>query len=180
MWRSDDGGQHWRFMSNQNNRPTYYSQIRVDPNDANVVYSGGAGVSRSLDGGKTWVSVRGFGHGDHHALWIDPANSSHLMDGNDGGVEVSWDRGDTWHALRTSALGQAYQSAVDMRRPYFVCTGLQDNGSWCGPSTLRSGPILSQDWFRVAGPASGCDSHFPTYSAVGYSYRKGCRGCRRV
>ncbi|MGH7713544.1 MAG: WD40/YVTN/BNR-like repeat-containing protein, partial [Gemmatimonadaceae bacterium] len=151
IWRSDDGGNTWQFRSNQNNRPMYYSQIRVDPNDPNTVYVGGASASKSIDGARTFTQLVGFGHGDHHAIWIDPSNSRHVMYGNDGSLDISWDGALTWESIRTWAVGQPYHASVDMRRPYYVCTGLQDNGSWCGPSSVRSGPILSQDWYRVGG-----------------------------
>jgi hypothetical protein len=76
IWRSSDGGRTWQFRSNQNNRPMYYSQIRVDPNDENTVYVGGAGASKSTDGAKTFNALTGFGHGDHHAIWINPKDAS--------------------------------------------------------------------------------------------------------
>jgi len=151
VWRSTDGGRTWEFRSNENNRPMYYSQIRVDPNDENIVYVGGSPASRSTDGGKTFKQMQGMGHVDNHAIWIDPNNSRHVMYGNDGSIDVSWDAGDSWESLRTWAVGQSYHASVDMRRPYFVCTGLQDNGSWCGPSSVRGGSILAQDWYRVGG-----------------------------
>jgi len=151
IWRSANKGQTWQFASNQNNRPMYYSQIRVDPNNENVVYVGGASASKSTDGGRTWQQLGGFGHGDHHAIWIDPANSNHVMYGNDGSLDVSWDGAQTWESFRAWEVGQPYHASVDMRRPYYVCTGLQDNGSWCGPSSVRSNAILSQDWYRVGG-----------------------------
>jgi photosystem II stability/assembly factor-like uncharacterized protein len=151
LWRSSDKGRSWQFISNQNNRPMYYSQIRVDPNNENVVYVGGASASKSTDGGRTWRQLTGFGHGDHHAIWINPNNSNHVMYGNDGGVDVSFDAAVTWRSMRQWAVGQPYHVSVDMRRPYYVCTGLQDNGSWCGPSSVRSNVILSQDWYRVGG-----------------------------
>lgn len=151
VWRSTDGGRNWEFRSNENNRPMYYSQIRVDPNDENTVYVGGSPASKSTDGGKTFRAMQGMGHVDHHAIWIDPNNSRHVMYGNDGSVDVTWDGGDTWESLRTWAVGQSYHASADMRRPYFVCTGLQDNGSWCGPSSVRGGPVLAQDWYRVGG-----------------------------
>ena len=151
IWRSNNGGRTWSFQSNQNNRPMYYSQIRVDPSDENTVYVGGASASKSTDGAKTFRQLIGFGHGDHHAIWINPKNPRHVMYGNDGSLDISYDGANTWESIRTWAVGQPYHASVDMRRPYYVCTGLQDNGSWCGPSSVRSGPILSQDWFRVGG-----------------------------
>ncbi|MCC6317959.1 MAG: hypothetical protein IT361_09735 [Gemmatimonadaceae bacterium] len=151
IWRSNDGGRSWQFRSNENQRPMYYSQIRVDPNNEDVVYVGGVNAAKSTDGAKTFRQLTGYGHVDHHAIWIDPQNSEHVIYGNDGSVDVSWDGGTTWESIRHWAVGQPYHASVDMKRPYTVCTGLQDNGSWCGPSSVRSGPILGQDWFRVGG-----------------------------
>jgi photosystem II stability/assembly factor-like uncharacterized protein len=151
IWRSADGGRTWEFRSNENQRPMYFSQLRVDPNNENTIYVGGVQAMKSTDGGRTFTELQGMGHVDHHAIWIDPNNSQHVMYGNDGSVDKSYDGGATWESLRTWAVGQPYHASVDMRRPYYVCTGLQDNGSWCGPSSVRSGPILLQDWYRVGG-----------------------------
>lgn len=151
VWRSDDKGDTWEFRSNENGRPMYFSQIRASPQDPDLVYTVDQRIAKSRDGGQTWETLRGYGHVDQHALWIDPANHDHLVTGNDGSVDVSWDQGETWESLRTWAVGQPYHVSVDMRRPYYVCTGLQDNGSWCGPSLVREGPILPQDWYGVGG-----------------------------
>ncbi len=151
IWRSADGGRTWQFRSNENQRPMYFSQIRVDPNDENTVYVGGVNAQKSTDGARTFRPLEGMGHVDHHAIWIDPANSRHVIYGNDGSIDASWDGGETWEAIRNWAMGQPYHASVDMRRPYNVCTGLQDNGSWCGPGSVRSGPILGWDWYRVGG-----------------------------
>ncbi len=152
VWRSDDGGKTWHFLSNQGDRWMYYSQIRVDPTNPEIAYQGGAPFFKSTDGGKTWNTVQGMPHSDHHAIWIDPKNGNHLMVGNDGGIDVSYDRGDTWEYVNTVPVGQFYAVSADMRKPYFICGGLQDNGSWCGPSATRSGNgILNSDWFRVGG-----------------------------
>ncbi len=151
VWRSDDGGKTWKLMANNNNRPMYYSQIRVDPNNDQIVYTCGASASKSIDGGKTFRVMGGEGHGDHHALLIDPKNSNHLLIGNDGGLDISYDQGDTWEDITTMAVGQFYAISADMQKPYVVCGGLQDNGSWCGPSFVRGGPILNTDWFRIGG-----------------------------
>jgi photosystem II stability/assembly factor-like uncharacterized protein len=151
VWRSMDGGATWEFRSNHNIRPMYFSILRVDPNDPEVLYTGGVQFYTSTDGGRTFQTVPGFGHVDHHAIWINPANSDHLIIGNDGGMDMSYDRGRTWESFRTLAVGQFYHVSVDMRRPYWVCGGLQDNGSWCGPSSARGGPTLNQDWMRIGG-----------------------------
>ncbi|MGH7501873.1 MAG: VPS10 domain-containing protein [Longimicrobiales bacterium] len=151
VWRSDDRGENWDFRSNENGRPMYFSQIRVSDQDPDIVFVVDQQVHRSRDGGETFEELDGYGHVDQHAFWIDPSNDDHLMIGNDGSLDMSWDQGETWESHRTWAVGQPYHASVDMRRPYYVCTGLQDNGSWCGPSTIRESGILAEDWFGVAG-----------------------------
>ncbi|MBA3949837.1 MAG: hypothetical protein H0X44_07830, partial [Acidobacteria bacterium] len=152
VWRSNDAGKTWTFLNNVNNRPMYYSQIVVHPTNPDIVVQGGATAMRSVDGGKTWIPFRGTGHGDYHGFWFNPKDPRVLWTGHDGGVDVSYDTGVTWDYLNNVALGQFYQVSADMRRPYHVCGGLQDNGSWCGPSAVRSalGP-LNTDWYRTGG-----------------------------
>ena len=153
IWRSDDSGKTWKFLSNSMDRPMYYSQIRVDPTNPEIAYQGGAPFFKTMDGGKTWRQVQGLAHSDHHAIWIDPRDGKHLMVGNDGGLDISYDQTETWEFVNSIAgVGQFYKVSADMRKPYFVCGGLQDNGSWCGPSAVRSqNGILNSDWFRVGG-----------------------------
>ncbi len=153
VWRSDDKGKTWRVVSNTNDRPMYYSQIRVDPSNSEIVYTGGAPFFKSMDGGKTFRQVQGIIHTDNHAIWVDPKNGNHLILGNDGGLDITYDQCETWEFLNTIAAGQFYAVATDMRKPYYVYGGLQDNGSWGGPSATRSsfsGPI-NADWFRIGG-----------------------------
>jgi len=112
----------------------------------------GAPFFKSTDGGKTFNQVQGIAHSDHHALWINPRDPNHLVLGNDGGLDVSYDQAETWEFVNTIAVGQFYAIGADMRKPYYVCGGLQDNGSWCGPSAVRSSNgIMNIDWFRVGG-----------------------------
>src|SRR5882672_5572648 len=153
VWRSDDKGKTWRIVSNENNRPMYYSQIRVDPKNPENVFVGGLNFSKSTDGGKTFKSLQpGIAHSDHHAIWIDPQNGDHVLIGNDGGLDVSYDQGATWEFINTIPAAQFYAIAVDMRKPYYVYGGLQDNGSWGGPSQTRTqAGITNADWFRVGG-----------------------------
>jgi photosystem II stability/assembly factor-like uncharacterized protein len=151
VWRSDDKGRTWQFLTNHNVRPMYFSILRVDPTNPDIVYTGGVQFYKSVDGGRTFRTLQGFGHVDHHAIWINPHDGRHVIIGNDGSVDVSHDEAATWESQRTWAVGQPYHASVDMRRPYYVCTGLQDNGSWCGPSSVRSGNILAQDWYSVGG-----------------------------
>ena len=151
-WRSDDRGKTWRLMSNNNNRPMYYSQIRVDPTNDQIIYTCGAPFHKSTDGGKTFQIVGGIAHSDHHAVWINPSNNNHILLGNDGGLDVSYDQGATWEFVNTIALAQFYAIGVDMRKPYWVYGGLQDNGSWGGPSATRNPTgITNADWFRIGG-----------------------------
>ena len=152
VWRSDDAGATWTFLNNTNNRPMYYSQILVHPTDPDIVVTGGTVAQRSVDGGKTWIGFRGTGHVDYHAFWFNPKEPRELWTGHDGGIDISYDTGVTWDYSNNMAVGQFYQVSADMRRPYHVCGGLQDNGSWCGPSAVRSslGPI-NTDWYRTGG-----------------------------
>ena len=153
VYRSLDRGDTWEHLSTQNNRPMYYSQIRVDPSDPQRVYSGGSNFFVSEDGGKTFRGNAGAGvHSDHHAIWIDPRNSNNMILAGDGGVSVTFDRTATWRQLRNMVISQFYEIGVDMRDPYFVCGGLQDNGSWCGPSrTLTNLGIRNRDWYNIGG-----------------------------
>ena len=169
IWRSSDKGMSWEFRSNENGRPMYFSQIRVDPANPDIVYVVDQRVHKSRDGAKTFEVLDGYGHVDQHALWINPEDSDHIILGNDGAVDVSYDQGETWEALRRWDVGQPYHASVDMRRPYHVCTGLQDNGSWCGPSAVRTGEILSEDWYRVGGGDGFYTAVDPTDHTVVYS-----------
>ena len=158
IWRSEDKGKTWKRTCDKktfdqiNFRPFYYSQIRVDPSDDKVIYvfSGGSYVSKDM--GKKFKTISGTTHPDHHALWIDPSNSLHLIDGNDGGIDITYDGGKTWHGIRHMALAEVYQIGFDMRKPYYVYCGLQDNGVWAGPSaTFDTAGITNDDWYAVGG-----------------------------
>ncbi len=183
LWRSDDKGKTWRIVSSNNNRPMYYSQVRVDPSNPEIVYTGGLNFSRSTDGGKTFKNLAGVAHSDHHAIWINPKNGQNVIVGNDGGLDVSYDQGETFDFINTIAAAQFYAVSADMRRPYFVCGGLQDNGSWCGPSQIRTGGggfgggggggggagITNAEWFRVGGGDGFYTLQDPTDHNIVYS-----------
>ncbi len=154
IWRSEDKGESWkRTCDNKtfitvNFRPFYYSQIRIDPSDDKVVYvfSGGAYVSKNM--GKKFKAISSGTHSDHHALWIDPENPKHLIDGNDGGIDITYDSGKNWHAIKHMAVAEVYQIGFDFQKPYHVFCGLQDNGVWGGPSaTYDSAGIVNDDWY---------------------------------
>ncbi len=153
LYKSTDGGESWTRVNSVNPRPMYFSQVRVDPSDDRYVYVLGIALHRSRDGGKTFSPDGGRGiHGDQHALWIDRRDGRHVLVGTDGGPYVSYDRLAAWDQLNHAAVGQFYHVAVDHRRDYRVYGGLQDNGSWGGPSRTHSltGPV-NEDWLRVGG-----------------------------
>ena len=154
VYRSDDGGKTWRKVSPEKQTigggpGYYYMQIRVDPNDGDHVYVLTVGMTHSTDGGKTWSAPFRFG-GDNHALWIDPADSRHMLLGYDHGMGVTWDGGQTWLHPDNLPLAQLYTVGYDMQVPYNVYGGLQDNGSVRGPASKRGGrAIVFEDWQSV-------------------------------
>jgi photosystem II stability/assembly factor-like uncharacterized protein len=153
VYKSTDAGESWARINSINPRPMYFSQVRVDPSDDKYLYVLGVQLYRSADGGKTF---RGDGgrdvHADQHALWVDPRDGRHMIVGCDGGFYVTYDRMDHWDHLNHMAVGQFYHVALDTRRDYKVYGGLQDNGSWGGPSQTHGqvGPI-NEDWISVGG-----------------------------
>ena len=156
VYRSEDGGDSWERMSDRDIRPMYYSHIVIDPTDADRVYTLATYSGRSEDGGRTWTDISGrlvydVGvHSDHHAMWIDPRNPSHYYLGGDGGLYETWDMGATYHKINNLPIAQAYAVGVDMRDPYHVYIGLQDNHSWVGPGATRHwAGILGDDWRQI-------------------------------
>lgn len=156
LYRSTDGGHKWTKRStdkNIGNRPFYYADIFVDPQNENRVYSLWSVVSRSEDGGKTFSVIIPYSgvHPDHHALWIHPDDPNYIIEGNDGGLNISRDRGRSWRFIENLPLAQFYHINYDMDIPYHVSGGMQDNGSWVGPSAVwKSGGIRNSDWQEVA------------------------------
>lgn len=151
LFKSTDGGRKWIKMADKNmgDRPFYYNEIHVDPQHEHILYSVHSQVTRSIDGGRTFDRWVGFWdiHPDHHAFWINPANPKHIIDGNDGGLNITYDGGETWRYAENIPVGQFYHIDVDDQRPYRVYGGLQDNGSWVGPSAVwkRSG-MRNSEW----------------------------------
>ncbi len=176
LYRSDDRGESWRRVSDRNPRPMYFSQVRIDPNNPERVYLGGVSFSASDDGGRTWWegdAAEGI-HVDHHALWIDPANSSHLILGNDGGIASSWDGSRTWRHHNNLAIGQFYEVGADLNDPYRVCGGLQDNSSWCAPNhTLTEYGLRNRDWLDVWGGDGFYNEFDPRDTNVLYTESQG-------
>ena len=153
IYRSEDRGFSWTRMSATDPRPSYYSQVRIDPNNDQKVWVLGAPLYLSEDGGKTfredrWPKI----HSDFHAMWIDPADSDHIVLGSDGGITVTYDSGRSWDYINNLPLAQFYEIAYNMEKPYRVCGGLQDNYSWCGPSgSLQTQGIANAEWINVGG-----------------------------
>jgi photosystem II stability/assembly factor-like uncharacterized protein len=172
LYRSEDGGGSWTKMQSQNVRPFYYSQVRIDPKNPDRVWWSSTPVNLSTDGGKTARTATQGLHVDHHAMWIDPNDSNYLVVGNDGGVAVSFDGGGNYYFPNSIAIGQFYNISYDMAVPYYVCGGLQDNGSWCGPSRRR-GPITNVHWFNASGGDGFVTAQDPTDPNIIYSESQG-------
>jgi photosystem II stability/assembly factor-like uncharacterized protein len=155
LWRSDDRGETWRNVSKETrivSRGFYYTDLRVDPQNENRVYAIASTLFVSIDGGRTFRSITGRTHIDYHALWIDPQDPKRMWQGQDGGVAVSYDAGSSWEYVNNIPLGQFYQLTADNREPfYYVMGGLQDNGTWVGPSRTREpAGILNDDWRMIS------------------------------
>ena len=149
VYRSADGGKTWKrthddFLDDVCYSYGYYfGLIRVNPANPEHVYIAGVPILFSEDGGKTFNSINQENvHVDHHALWIDPNDAGHLILGNDGGVNISYDNGETWFKANSPAVGQFYTVNVDMATPYNIYGGLQDNGVWKGSSSYQ----YSRSW----------------------------------
>jgi len=151
LYRSDDAGATWRKVSDKDSRPFYYSQVRVDPQDPNRVYFSSTPVQFSTDGGKTVGTTTNGIHVDQHAMWIDPHDGDRIVVGNDGGVDISFDRGGNWEYLNVIPIGQFYHVSYNMDVPYRVCGGLQDNGTWCAPSRVANGRLGRYHWATIGG-----------------------------
>ena len=173
LYRSVDGGTTWEKRNGTNVRPFYYSQVRVDPKNPERVYFTSTPVLFSDDGGKTARTATQGIHVDHHAMWIDPNDPEHFVVGDDGGVSQTWDRGGNYDFLNTLPLGQFYAVSFDMAIPYRVCGGLQDNGSWCGPSRRRQGAVTNSMWFNVGGGDGFYTAQDPTDPNTVYSESQG-------
>lgn len=155
LFRSDDRGSNWKMVNddpNLNFRPFYYSDVRVDPSNPDHLFTLSGRLSKSTDGGRTFKVIARDVHGDHQSLWINPKNGKHVLSGSDGGYQVSYDGGETWDIINNVELSQFYQILVDDKVPYNVYGGLQDNGTWVGPSnSLVEAGIMKRHWTGLAG-----------------------------
>jgi photosystem II stability/assembly factor-like uncharacterized protein len=153
IFRSEDAGTTWTRQNSLNQRPSYYSQLRVDPTNPNKLWKLASPLFVSIDAGKTWRSDTTGDriHVDHHALWINPADSDHLMLGNDGGLYFSYDGSRTWDFIDNLPIGQYYDISVDGRDPYWIYGGTQDNGTWALPvRTYSQLGIMNSDVVNIA------------------------------
>jgi photosystem II stability/assembly factor-like uncharacterized protein len=155
LYRSDDRGDTFKQVSKQTNivsRGFYYTRVRIDPTNENHIYAVASTLFESIDGGKSFKSITGKVHIDYHAFWQDPKNPKRIWVGQDGGIAVTYDGGETWEPVYNMPLGQFYQIHADNRLPfYYVMGGLQDNGAWTGPSRTREpAGILNDDWRMVS------------------------------
>ena len=177
LFRSDDRGENWNKVHDDariNFRPFYYSDIRVDPTNPDHLFSLSGGLYKSTDGGQNFERIAGGVHGDHQSFWIDPVNSRRLLSGSDGGYQVSYDAGANWDVVNNVTLSQFYQIFVDDETPYNVLGGLQDNGTWRGPSrTTNSAGILKDDWNAITGGDGYYAVPVPGKSNIIYSNLQG-------
>ena len=160
LYKSVDGGFNWKMINDKDdigNRPFYYSEIYVDPQNENRVYSIYTYVNVSEDGGKSFdMLMPAYGvdngvHPDHHAWWIHPKNGNFMIDGNDGGMNITKDGGKSWRFIGNLPVAQFYHINVDNEFPYNVYGGMQDNGSWRGPAYVwRAQGIRNSYWQEIS------------------------------
>ncbi|GAG21969.1 unnamed protein product, partial [marine sediment metagenome] len=160
IYRSEDGGESWKYMNRHNRRPFYYSHIYINPFDDKLIYVLDSDFKISRDGGKTLTNLGTNAylrrntpvgiHGDSHAMWFDPTNKKRFYIGDDGGVALTHDHG-SYIFFDNFVVSQFYAISVDMRDPYWVYGGLQDHATWGGPSRDRDRGILTDHWFRIFG-----------------------------
>jgi photosystem II stability/assembly factor-like uncharacterized protein len=151
LYRSEDLGESWTKMSSSpsvTGRPFYFARILVDPKDYNRLYKPDFNVGVSTDGGQSWAQRGGRAHGDYHTVWVNPQDTFQLYVGTDGGVYQSNDKANTFRFCSNIPVGQFYHVSFDMEQPYNVYGGLQDNGSWTGPSQSPNG-VENKDWRNV-------------------------------
>ncbi len=155
LYKSTDGGEYFDLVSTKNigNRPFYYAEIHADPQDPDRLFNLYSMVSESTDGGRTFDVILPYSgaHPDHHAWYQDPEDSDFILNGNDGGINISRDGGETWSFVRNLPVGQFYHINVDNDMPYNVYGGLQDNGSWKAPAYVWHGDgIRNEDWQEIS------------------------------
>jgi photosystem II stability/assembly factor-like uncharacterized protein len=170
MYRSEDGGNRWKMVNRYQNRPFYYSHVWINPQDDKLIYRLTGSFQYSEDGGYTWQRFQGGGiHSDYHALWLDPNNRNRFYVGNDGGAYLTHDHGNNFIMFNNFVVSQFYMIGVDMRDPYYIYGGLQDNGTWGGPSATRDRAIYTDLWYTISGGDGYHVQIDPTDWRVAYS-----------
>jgi photosystem II stability/assembly factor-like uncharacterized protein len=157
LYRSDDHGEHWRLVNQDGRvrqRAWYFSKVYADPKSVDTLYVVNTGLMRSTDGGKSFDLVSAT-HGDHHAMWIDPTNPAHMIDGNDGGASISLDGGFTWSSQDNQPTAAFYHVATDNQFPYWVYGAQQDNTNLATASFSDDGVIGEKDWYTAGGGECG-------------------------
>lgn len=172
LFRSDDGGDTWKLVNDWRairQRAFYYTTLTIDPRNPDIVWCPQVPLLKSIDGGKTFERVKGPHHGDHHDVWIDPKDPRRILNGNDGGVDISTNGGETWFAPPLP-WGQFYHISVDNRLPYHVAGTMQDIGTGSGPSnSLSKAGIAPSDWHPVGGGETGFTASDPTDPNIVYA-----------
>ena len=179
LCRSEDSGDTWAIVNdepNVNPRPFYYADIRVHPKQDNIVYRLSSPLDVSTDSGKSFKRLMDFFavHGDFHELWIHPTDSDFMVVGGDGGIGISYDEGKNWNFVQNLPLGQYYHINVDLENPYNIYGGLQDNGSWRGPSRVLQGNAIYNFHWQSVGWGDGFGTlPIPRDPKLGYSMSQG-------
>jgi len=198
LYKSIDGGKTWKKTHKNyldgvySSYGYYFGTIAVNKNNQNNVYIAGVPILKSEDGGKTFTSINKENvHADHHAIWVDAKLNVHLIDGNDGGINISYDDGENWIKNNASSVGQFYAVNVDNKKLYNVYGGLQDNGVWFGPNNYKA----SKRWegtgnypYKMIGGGDGMQVQIDTRdnetiyagSQFGYYYRKNLKTNKRI
>jgi photosystem II stability/assembly factor-like uncharacterized protein len=156
VYRSDDAGMTWSYINRERKlrqRAWYYSHIYADPKDTNIVYGLNVGFFRSRDGGRTFAQSIQVPHGDNHDMWIAPDDPQRMVNGNDGGANVSYNGGQSW-TDQDFSTAQFYHVTTTNEWPYKICGAQQDNSTLCGPSR-NAGGIEMADWYDAGGCESG-------------------------
>ncbi len=181
IYTSEDGGFRWKKVTDKGqfgNRPFYYSEIYVSPKNENTLYSLWTYVSESEDGGRTWKIIADYGNGvhpDHHAWWMSESNPDFMLNGNDGGMNITRDGGKNWQFVESIPVGQFYHINIDTQQPYNIYGGMQDNGTWFGPAYAWSTHGLRNDVYEEILFGDGFDA-MPDASDPSYAYAMSQQG----
>ncbi|MHB1313093.1 MAG: WD40/YVTN/BNR-like repeat-containing protein, partial [Gemmatimonadaceae bacterium] len=173
LYRSADGGRTWTKTNNANTRPFYYSQVRVDPRNPDRVYFSSTQMMVSDEGGKNARPAAQSVHVDDHGMWIDPSDPERFVIADDGGIALTFDKGGNFIQPQNLPIAQFYEVSYDMAVPYNICSGAQDNGTWCGPSRRKSGSVNNAYWYTIAGGDGFYAAQDPTNPDIAFGESQG-------